>query len=294
MIELHKDPGAFLGLDDPCTLADSYFTVLPIEFDLTSTWLKGADKGPEAILDASANLELYDIETGLQPFMAGVVTLAPLKGYNSPEEMVAAVKKAVSSLLARDKFVVSLGGEHSVSIGIIQAFHERFDNLSILQIDAHSDTREEYESSKNNHACVMARAAELGDYVQVGIRSMDVCELPLYRKERTFFAHEIHQGRDYISQACSQLKENVYVTIDLDAFDSAIMPSTGTPEPGGLDWYHVTNLLRQVCREKNVVGFDVVELLPNANNKAPDFLAAKLTHQFMAYILAEAKGKKYE
>lgn len=291
MIRLHKDPGAFLGLDENCSYDESKFTILPIEFDLTSTWQKGADKGPDAILEASANLELYDIETGQEPWKSGVVTLEPLKDFNSPEAMVAAVKGVAEALLADDKMIISIGGEHSVSIGIMQAYKEKFSDLTVLQIDAHSDTREEYEGSKCNHACVMARAAELGDYVQVGIRSMDSSELNLYKRERTFFAHEIQQGREYISASCEKLSENVYVTIDLDGFDSAVMPSTGTPEPGGLSWYQVTALLKEVTKNKNVVGFDVVELMPNAANRAPDFLAAKLIHQFMAYILANSRTK---
>jgi agmatinase len=283
-IRIHDDPGAFGGLPDHCDLADSRFAVLPIAYDGTSTWLKGADKGPEAMLEASANMELYDIETDSEPWLSGIVTVASLAGYATPEDMVAAVKGTALELIEAGKTVVGLGGEHSVSIGLIQAHAARYPGLNVLQFDAHSDTRDQYEGSANNHACVMARAAEICPYVQVGIRSMDAAEKKLLDPARTFFGHTFTAGDEEIAAVIEKLDGPVYVTIDLDVLDPAEMPSTGTPEPGGMSYLDLVKVLRAVCAARSVVGFDVVELLPNPGNKAPDFLAARLVYQLMAYL----------
>ncbi len=283
-LDTHQDPGAFGGLTECCDPATSRFAVLPIAYDGTSTWLKGADRGPEAMLEASANMELYDIETDSEPWRSGIVTMAPLAGYDTPEDMVAAVKAAAAGLLEQGKTVVGLGGEHSVSIGLIQAHAARFPGLNVLQFDAHSDTRQEYEGSANNHACVMARAAEICPYVQVGIRSMDAAEKELLDPARTFFGHEFTASDEQIAAVIARLDGPVYVTIDLDVLDPSEMPSTGTPEPGGMRYLQLVKVLRQVCAARQVVGFDVVELLPSQQNKAPDFLAARLVYQLMAYL----------
>jgi agmatinase len=197
--------------------------------------------------------------------------------------MVAAVQERVEQHLEDNTFVVTIGGEHSVSIGAVRALAARFPGMSVLQLDAHSDLRDEYEGSKLNHACVMARIEEICPVVQVGIRSMDASEKPFVDPDRVFFAKDIWDRTDWIDRVVAQLTDQVYVTIDLDVFDPSIMPSTGTPEPGGLLWYDVLTLLRAVCRRKSVVGFDVVELCPIANNWAPDFLAAKLIYQLLSY-----------
>lgn len=257
--------------------------VLPVPYDGTSTWIKGADKGPDALLEASANMELYDIETDSEVCEQGIFTDKPITEDSSPEKMTAAVKKKVAEHLKNKKFVVLLGGEHSVSIGAIEAHVEAFRDITILQFDAHSDLREQYHGSKCNHACVMARAKDIAPIVQVGIRSMDSSEKPNLKKSTVFFAEDIVRDKDWIKKVVSKLKKNVYITIDLDAFDPAIMPSTGTPEPGGLFWYDVIGLLKAVCKKKNVVGLDVVELCPDKNNKSPDFLAAKLVYKLLSY-----------
>jgi len=176
-----------------------------------------------------------------------------------------------------------VGGEHSVSIGSIKAHAERFDKLSVLQLDAHADLRQEYNGSKYNHACVMARAKELCPIVQVGVRSMSSSERESVDESRMFLSRDIHDNTDWIGQAVSTLSNDVYITIDLDVFDPSIVPSTGTPEPGGLLWYEVLTFLKAVSAEKNVVGFDVVELCPDSRNKAPDFLAAKLIYKLLSY-----------
>ena len=257
--------------------------VVPVPYDRTSTWIKGADQGPRALIEASANLELYDMETDSQVFLNGIFTDAPVSEDRGPEDMVAAVRQRVETHLANQKFTVVVGGEHSVSIGAVQAHARAYPGMTVLQLDAHADLRDEYEGSKYNHACVMARVKELCPVVQVGIRSMDVSEKPSIEEDRVFRAEEIHGSTSRIGQVVSRLSKQVYITIDLDVFDPAIMPSTGTPEPGGLLWYDVLALLKTVTRRTTVVGFDVVELCPTETNRAPDFLAAKLVYKLLSY-----------
>lgn len=287
----NENPGAFGGLEQACVYSAARFAVLPIPYDGTSTWLKGADQGPEAMLAASANMELFDIETRSEPWRQGIITMAPVVGCPSPDIMVSETLRAASGLIADGKIVVGLGGEHSVSIGLIQAQAEHHPGLTVLQLDAHTDTRDSYEGSRFNHACVMARAAEVCDFVQVGIRSMDIAEMEILRPERVFFAHGLDDAGNWIPEVVSLLSDPVYVTIDLDVLDPSEMPSTGTPEPGGLRYRQITRLLDEVCRARKVVGFDVVELLPNQNNKAPDFLAARLAYQMMAYLGRRPEGE---
>jgi agmatinase len=281
------NPGAFGALDDDfCHYDTATVAVLPIPYDGTSTWMKGADLGPQAVIDASAHMELYDIETGVEVFKRGIVTLAPVDCPENPEQMAAAVYERARTLLRDRKFVVGVGGEHSVSVGLVRAAAERFPDLSVLQLDAHCDTRESYGGSRFNHACVMARIGEICPYVQAGIRSMDVSECAGLKRERAFFAHEIVAGTIVAPKMLKALTHHVYITIDLDVLDPSIMPSTGTPEPGGLDWYALIGLLRPVIMEKNVVAMDVTELLPHPDNRAPDFLAAKLIYRILSMIFA--------
>lgn len=257
--------------------------IVPVAYDGTSTWMKGADDGPAAICEASANMELYDIETDSEVYKKGIFTEGTIGGEISTRGMVEAVHEAVKYHIESNKFTVVIGGEHSVSIGSIRAHVERYPDLTVLQLDAHADLRDEYNGSKFNHACVMARAKELCPIVQVGIRSMDSSEKERMDKSNVFFAEEIHTRTDWIKKAVSRLSANVYVTVDLDVLDPSTMPSTGTPEPGGLSWYDVLDMLKAVNEKKNIVGFDVVELCPDDRNKAPDFLAAKLIYKILSY-----------
>ena len=261
--------------------------ILPVPYDGTSTWIKGADQGPAALLEASYNLEFYDIETQTEVYKRGIATLPPVTEESSPEAMADEVERRVTILLNDGKFPVVIGGEHSVSIGAFRAMAKRYRNLSILQLDAHSDMRDEYEGSSCNHACVMARAKELTPYItQVGIRSSAREEQHNINPERVFYAHKIVDEPNWQGRVSSQLTNDVYITIDLDVFDPAYVPSTGTPEPGGLSYREVMSLLRRVIREHNVVGLDVVELCPNPTAKASDFLAAKLIYQFLSELYA--------
>ena len=200
--------------------------------------------------------------------------------------MSSVVREAVAAVLDGGELPVVLGGEHSVTIGAVEAAADRFEDLTVLQIDAHADTREEYEGSSHNHACVMARARERCPIVQVGIRAVDGSEMPGLDAGRVFWAHDIVPAGDdgWMADVVGLLTGHVYVTIDLDAFDPSLIPATGTPEPGGLDWYTVNRLLRRVARASRVVGFDVVELLPVEGHHASAFAAAKLVYRFLAEI----------
>lgn len=274
----------YAGIPQEYAVAETAKIVLiPVPYDGTSTWQKGADKGPEAFLEASENMELYDIETDSEVYKQGVYLADPVTENASPEEMVEAVYQTTKSYLTRNKFVTLFGGEHSISIGSIRAFNEVFDNLSVLHIDAHADLRKEYEGSPCNHACAVYEASQTTNLVQVGIRSMDKSETTVMDPEKTFFAHEMIDNEFWIDNVLEALGENVFITFDLDAFDPSIMPSTGTPEPGGLLWYETLEFLRRVFDEKNVVGFDIVELCPNDNHPASNFAAAKLYYKMLSY-----------
>jgi len=289
----------FGGLPEEYSSATSAkIVIVPVAYDATSTWIKGADRGPAAIIEASANMELYDIEMDSEVYREGIYTDKMIEEKLSPEDMVEKVKKRVRDHLDENKFAVVLGGEHSVSIGSVKAHIENKGDIMVLQLDAHSDLRDQYEGSKYNHACVMARVKELCPIVQVGIRSMDYSEKEIMDRANVFFAEDIYSSADrtcptsWIERVILKLKDKVYVTIDLDVFDPSIMPSTGTPEPGGLLWYDVLKLLRQVADNRDIVGFDVVELCPNDRNKAPDFLAAKLVYKLLGYKFKRMKWEK--
>ncbi len=261
--------------------------ILPVPYDGTSTWMKGADKGPLALIEASPYLEMYDTETDSEPFRVGIFVAEGVSENSSPEAMTEAVYQRTKKLLDKGKFVALLGGEHSVSFGAIRAHHEKYPNLSVLQFDAHTDLRDEYHGSKYNHACVMARAREICPVAQIGIRSMDLSERSYLADGNIFLAEKIAGKTDWIPQMLEKLTAEVYITIDLDALDPAIMPATGTPEPGGLGWYEILHILREVAKHKKIVGIDLVELLPKAGMEAAVFLAAKLLYKLLGYIFAE-------
>ena len=276
---------------DLAQLEKAKIVLIPVPYDGTSTWGKGADKGPNAFLEASENMELYDIETDTEVFKQGIYLADEILENSSPEAMVNAVHKTTKEYIKRNKFVALIGGEHSISIGSIRAFNECFENLSVLHIDAHADLRKTYQGTQYNHACAVHEASQQTNLVQVGIRSMDTIEKTYMDPEKTFFAHEMLSNEYWMDNVIDQLSDNVFITFDLDALDPSIMPSTGTPEPGGLLWYETLEFLLQVFKEKNVVGFDMVELCPNKNDKSPDFLAAKLFYKMLTY---KFKGQEAE
>jgi agmatinase len=274
----------FGGAEVVYDYAGSGIIIVPVPYDETSTWMKGSDKGPDAIMEASVNLEFYDVETDTEAHKKGIHTIDPILEKSSPEALVEAVCRKTLNLLADKKFPVIVGGNHTVSIGSIKAVSEEFENLTILQLDAHSDLRQEYEGSRFNHACVMARAREFAPLVQVGIRSMAAEEVAFADQTRIFYSHDLYYNKQLYRSAIEKLSENVYITIDLDVFDPSLMPSTGTPEPGGPDYFEIMHFLRDVARARNIVGFDVVELCPSPVNKVPDFVAAKVIYQLLSYI----------
>ena len=263
---------------------ESAIVIIPVPYDETSTWVKGADAGPEALLEASVNLEFYDTETRTEVHKNGIYTMEPLVEKGSPEALVDSVFKAVMSLLNEKKFPVLIGGNHTISIGSVRAFSSFYKDLSVLQLDAHADLRNEYEGSVFNHACVMARAVETCRTTQVGIRSMAAEELQLAGHSNIFFAHDLYYDKGLYDRAVESLNENVYITFDLDVLDPSIMPSTGTPEPGGPHYYEIMHFIRKVAEQRNIVGFDVVELCPSPLNKMPDFVAAKIVYQILSYV----------
>lgn len=275
----------FAGIpEDLGSLDRSRIILQTVAYDGTSTWGKGAEKGPGAFLKAAENMELYDIETESEVFRKGIhlmpeMDLATLK----PEAMYERVLSRTKKILEADKFPTFFGGEHSISIPILDAFMEKYDNLTVLHIDAHADLRPEYEGTSYNHACAVYKASQNANLVQVGIRSMDSSEEEYINREQCFFAHDIIDNTYWRNEALAHLTSPVYITFDLDAFDPSILPATGTPEPGGLDWYSTLEFLRMVFNRKEVVGFDIVELCPNPYSKASDFLAAKLYYKMLSY-----------
>ncbi|MBN1797955.1 MAG: agmatinase [Spirochaetales bacterium] len=281
----------FLGVPQEFSSAEnSRYAIIPLPYNGTATWIKGADKGPEAVIQASQHVELFNIETGMEAYRRGIHTYDPVLPAATPEATVEKIKKTFLSLFQSNSFPIAIGGEHSVSIGIIKALAQTRaagtgseHRLTVLQLDAHADLRDSYDGSKYNHACVMARVKEYFPVVHCGIRSMDRSEMHAVDRSRLFLAHDLLRDsvRSY-KQILKNLGRHVYITIDVDVFDPGIMPSTGTPEPGGLNWYTVTGLLALVFKQCDVVGCDVVELCPNGNHSA-EFLAAKLVYTLISY-----------
>ncbi|NBC24987.1 MAG: agmatinase [Bacteroidetes bacterium] len=263
---------------------NSKIVLQAVPYDQTSTWGKGADKGPDAFLEASENMELFDIPTQTEIWKQGIHLAEPLNEFLSPDKMVEQVENWVQKYLNDDKFVTLIGGEHSISIGSIRAMGNHSSDFGVLQIDAHADLRAEYEGSIYNHACAMYEAYQKYPLVQVGIRSMDKTEWEVIDKERTHFMHDIAGKSDWMQNAIDACPQNIYLTIDLDAFDSSLMPATGTPEPGGFSYYEVYNLICLLAKQRNILGFDIVELAPHPTQRASAFLAAKLYYQTLSQI----------
>lgn len=282
----------FLDIPDEFNGPESEVQIIPVPYDATSTYRKGADKGPQAIIEASAQIEWYDIQTDAEYYEQGICTQEPVICTNEdPIHLAPMVRGRVIEALKNDQLPVVLGGEHSVTIGAVEAVAERFGKFSVLQIDAHGDTRESYHGSTHNHACVMARAREHASIVQVGIRAIDAQELKGMDRDRVYFGHQIDEWTrrhdlSWVDRVIEQLEETVYLTIDLDAFDPSILPSTGTPEPGGMDWFTINELIRRVALQRRVIAFDVVELCPSEEHHASDFIAAKLVYRTIAEILS--------
>lgn len=283
----HGIEGRYAGLPDPYgNETSAQIVILPVPFDKTTTYQQGTDKGPAALIEASRNMELYDIETQSQVYEKGIFTAPAIIEEDSLSMLKAGYERTLH-YLDKGKFVVTIGGEHSISFAPIKAHSERYPNLIVLQFDAHADLQKAYENNPWSHASVMARVKELPGVqkiVSVGIRSMSIEESNEIDPSCTFFAHEIDAQDDLIDQILEKLDAPVYISFDLDAFDSSLMPSTGTPEPGGLFWNQALKILKAVAKHKKIVGLDVVELCPQESNAAPDYLAAKLIYKTLSYI----------
>jgi len=316
-------PNNFLGL--PAKYSDyarSRFAVLPIPYDSTTSFQTGTREGPAAIIRASQQVELFDEELEAECHKAGVATLDPLMpNMSSPEAMHKDVFRAAKRIIRDGKFLIGLGGEHSISSGLIRAVMTKHRKLSVLQIDAHFDLRDSWEGTNHSHACVMRRCLDLGaKIVPVGIRNISLEEhqflktgirtpsasegpglrlgerrgrslaLPVRKKNASrpriepITARQCHTDDDWVDRVLNALGETVYITIDIDGFDPSFAPGTGTPEPGGLDWYQITGLLRLVAAEKTVVGADITEVMPLPGQAVTEFLAARLAYKLIAYV----------
>lgn len=287
-------PDNFLALPaDQSNPETAQVLVLPVPFEQTTTFGKGAAHGPQAILDASHQVEFFDAELGFAPVerAGGIATQEPLPVMGCDGASVAkCLEQVVSATLARGQFVVTLGGEHSSIVGAVRAHCAAFGDVSVLQLDAHSDLRPVYEGSPWNHACAMARVLDFHDtLVQVGIRSQEADErrtsealgLPV------LYAHEIHEaderGDDWIHRVVAALRPLVYLTFDCDVLDPSVMPATGTPEPGGLSWRQVNRLLARLCRQRKIIGADFCELAPIPGMLHPQFSMAKLIYRLIGW-----------
>jgi agmatinase len=291
----------FLGLDDAHADPEkSQCVIVPIPYERTSSYGFGSKLGPQAILDASRQVELFDSKLLSEPYAQcnGICTAQPMQFNDAESESncVERIRLTTKSWLDEGKFVVSLGGEHMTSLGCILAHHERIDDLTIIQLDAHSDLRDQYEGSPYNHACVMKRLLDQHvHFIQVGIRSQEKEEYLLQKKHNlpVFYAHEINDksfnGQDsWIQDVIAVARKNVYITFDCDVFDPSILPATGTPEPGGLNWYQVTRFLEALIQWRNLVGIDFSELAPIEGLHHPQFTIAKLIQRIIGMKLSHS------
>lgn len=274
----------FAGIEEKyCSYDNAEVLLQSIPYDGTSTWVKGADKGFAAFLEALENMELYDIETDSEAYTHGVHILPDIVENETPESMFQAVYEKSRELLASGKYLTCFGGEHSVSIGVIKAYYEKYKHLTVLQLDAHADLRDSYDGTPYNHACALHDASQNTNLIQVGIRSADSSEMKYLNRPQCYFAEDIYGDESWMDKSIAQMTDQVYLTIDLDAFDPSIMPATGTPEPGGLLWNTTIKYLRKVFEAKTVVGFDITEFAPLEGQHAPQFLVAKLYYKLLSY-----------
>ena len=289
-------PDNFLGLDAASSdYRNARYAVLPIPYDGTVSYQVGTRNGPRAIITASQQVELFDEEYKREFHSAGIATLPPLAPeMTGPKQMHESIHEAARRVLRDGKFLIGIGGEHSISSGLVRAVLGKHKRLSVLQIDAHADLRAEYEGTPYSHASVMRRIVEMGiPIVQVGIRNYSLGEHRFMTKAKIapISVRELRENPDWIQKAVDGLSEDVYVTIDIDGFDPGIAPGTGTPEPGGMDWFQVTLLLKAVAMHRRIVAADLVEVLPLPGSAQTEFLAAKLIYKLIAHIEMNKRGR---
>ncbi len=280
----------FLDLDTEInSYQKSKFVILSIPYEQTTSYKCGTKEGPKAIINASRYIELYDEEMNKCPYEAGVHTFGELEiDYSGPKSMVEKIYKNTKEIIRKDKVLISLGGEHSITSGLVKAHKEFYPDLSVLQLDAHADLREEYEGTEFSHASAIRRSLEYCPCVQAGIRSISKEEANFLKNTdriKMFYAFDVLKNfKNSINEITNSLSDTVYLTIDLDVLDPSIMPAVGTPEPGGLNWYEILELLKYVASRKKIIGIDIVELMPLKENISSDFLAAKLIYKLIAYL----------
>lgn len=287
----HTAPLAFGGMMPTMkSFDDSRVVILPVPVDRTTSYVSGTRNGPREILEASSHMELWDEEVGADVHGIGIFTLPAMElPFGEMPPLVDEIGRVAAEIFSRDKFLVTLGGEHSITPPLVAAAAGRFKGLSVLQIDAHADLRDCYMGTPHNHACAMRRSLEYAPVTQVGIRSMSTeeAEAAPGLNTKIFYDATMRKDPQWIDRVVDTLTGPVYVTIDVDGMDPAIMPATGTPEPGGLSWYEILALLRATISRKTVVACDVVELSPLPGVMAPNFLCAKLIYKILTYRFAQ-------
>nr|MBK9650101.1 agmatinase [Bacteroidota bacterium] len=282
----------FLGIEEKkyYDYSSSKYVIQQVPYEHTSSYLAGSAKGPGAMVKASQFVELYDEELGIETFRKFVIsTLPPLDFKNKVDaKAVDYIEQETTRLLNDKKYVVSLGAEHTVTYGFVKAYAAKYKNLSVLQIDAHSDLRDTYHNNKFSHASVMHRVHDMGlNLVQIGIRAQCIEEAELIKKSKnihTYYAHDVRSNKNWMKNAVKDLTENVYLTIDADGFDPSIMPAVGTAEPRGLFWEETLTFLKKVIKTKNVVGFDIVECAPMKGTILSEYTLAKLAYRLIGYL----------
>ena len=283
----HGAPLVFGGaLPNPQSFDEAQVVILPVPVDRTTSYVPGTRNGPREILEASSHMELWDEEVGADVSSVGIFTLPQMElPFGELQPLMDEIQRVASEILSRDKFLVSLGGEHSITPPLVAAAAKQHPGLHVLQIDAHADLRDCYMGTPHNHACAMRRSLDHAAVTQVGIRSMSTeeAEAAGQLKTKIFYDFSMRDDPRWIDAVVESLGDPVYITIDVDGLDPAIMPATGTPEPGGLSWYEALSLLRATFRKRRVVACDVVELSPLPGLMAPNFLCAKLVYKMLAY-----------
>lgn len=282
--DLFSPVQSFAGLRPPYNeLAGARAVIVPVPYDNTTEWHSGSREGPRAIINTSQYLELYDLELDREIYRVGIHTLPELEIVLDPEELTSRISHVINSIVSQSKLAIMLGGEHSLSLGPVKALKEHYNDVSVLQLDAHTDLRDTYQGTPYSHACISRRLTEYCPVTQVGIRSLCKEEQDFIKKNsiNTFFYQP--SGLP-VQQILDTLSDTVYVTIDLDALDPSIMAAVATPEPGGLQWHETLDLLKTVASRKKIVGFDVVELCPAQGPDACVYTAAKLVYKLIGYI----------
>ena len=287
MKKIFDAPGKFLGFQTP--LDEVEYVVIPFPYEYTTTFGKGTGKGPEKVLEVSDYLEMYEEESGEEPYLKGIHTAEPIiVDEVKSEGDVDNIVKKISPYIEKGKKIITIGGEHSISYPLFKAFKNFYPSTGVLHLDAHGDLRDQYEGSPYNHACVLRRIASLNPIIaSIGVRAISKEEVEFIdstrEKIKIFYAHQIKNKSNWIFEVISHLPDEIYITLDVDVFDPSIIRATGTPEPGGLSWYEVLNLLKRIFSAKKVIGVDIVEICPDPPYEVSTYTVAKLIYKIISY-----------